>query len=159
MTDIVELILADHREMCGLLSELVKARSPGCAVSPSAELCQLWAAAAELLEVHADAEEEICFLALFGPGQRADRAAASAAHDDIREAVTEARLKPPGSPTWWLAVQAAHAAAASHARSLEAGALGRFRREAPAAARAALGRQWLAFRFARKGCTGRLFSI
>jgi hypothetical protein len=137
MTDIVDLIRADHERIRALSARL----SDGGSDSSS----QLWASLADLLELHLDAEEEICFLALFGRGANEARELARAVDDEIREAVREARLHPAGSRPWRLAVDAACRAAADHVGDLESGALARFGRQAPPQAREALGRQWQAF--------------
>ena len=100
---------------------------------------------AALLEVHADAAEEIGFPALFGHAMTVARDNASATHDDIREAVGETRLYLAGSRSWRLAVFAVRAAAMDHIHDLESGALARFRRDASVQAREALGHQWMAF--------------
>jgi hypothetical protein len=109
------------------------------------ELAGRWEMLAALLEMHADAAEEIGFPALFGRAATAARDNARATHDDLREAVREARLHPAGSRAWRLAVLAARAAAIEHIDDLESGALARFRRDASIPVREGLARQWLAF--------------
>jgi Hemerythrin HHE cation binding domain len=145
MADIVELIVADHARIRKLLAD-IEATLGGTDDSNSrAELPDRWQTVAALLEVHADAAEEIGFPALFGRATTTARENARAAHDDIREAVGETRLYPAGSRSWRLAVAAARAAAMDHIHDLESGALARFRRDASVQAREALGHQWMAF--------------
>ncbi|MGI8445611.1 MAG: hemerythrin domain-containing protein [Streptosporangiaceae bacterium] len=99
MADIVDLILADHARMRGLFAALDGAAGreehPGTPGMPS----QAWARLTGLLELHAVAEEKICYPALFGYRQHtsAELNAAIADHNEIREAVHEARLLDAGS--------------------------------------------------------------
>jgi len=145
MADIIELILADHARIRRLLADIESAPGAADDANSRAELPDRWETVAALLEVHADAAEEIGFPALFGRAMSAARDNARATHGDIREAVGETRLYPVGSRSWRLAVAAARAAAMDHIHDLESGALARFRRDASAQAREALGHQWMAF--------------
>jgi hypothetical protein len=145
MADIVELILADHARIRKLLADIESAPGVADVTNYRAELPDRWEALAALLEVHADAADEIGFPALFGRAMTVARDNARATHDDIREAVGETRLYPAGSRSWRLAVFAARAAAMDHIHDLESGALVRFRRDASVQTREALGRQWMAF--------------
>lgn len=151
MADIIELILADHRRIRMLLGALGGAARNGEDPGATCMLTPVWDRLAGLLELHAEAEEEICYLAMFGPGP--DAAArmqdAIADHDDIREAVAEARLHPPGSAAWWRAVTAARRASSDHIAREERGALAAFGRRATPALRDELGRQWAPFIAAR----------
>ncbi|HEY5356952.1 MAG TPA: hemerythrin domain-containing protein [Streptosporangiaceae bacterium] len=130
MADIIELILADHRRLRRLVTALGDATRHGEDPGATCMSAAVWDRLAGLLELHAEAEEEICYLAMFGPGQ--DAAArmqdAIADHDDIREAVAEARLHPPGSAAWWRAVTAARRASSDHIAREERGALATFGR-------------------------------
>jgi Hemerythrin HHE cation binding domain len=145
MTDIIELILADHARIRRLLAD-VEIPPEGVGDTESrAELPDRWETLAALLELHAAAAEEIGFPALFGRAATLARDKARATHDDLREAVGETRLYPAGSRLWRLAVFAARAAAMDHIHDLESGALARFRRGASVQTREALGYQWTAF--------------
>jgi hypothetical protein len=117
MADIVEVILADHARIQRLLADIEITSGRTDDTDSSAELTGRWETLAALLEVHADAAEEIGFAALFGRTATVARDNAKAIHDDIREAVAETRLHPAGSRAWRLAVLAACAAAT--ARRLE----------------------------------------
>jgi hypothetical protein len=151
VADIVELIRADHARIRQLFAKLGDVPQRPGGLSPGQEPGEVWASLADMLELHADVAEEICYLSLFeGPAQSVrDIGEAVAEHADIREAVRETRLHPPGSHVWWLAVQAAREAAFGHIERIESGALSRFERRAPPAAREALGLQWVAFADAR----------
>jgi hypothetical protein len=148
VADIVDLILTDHARIRKLCAELQDGIADGASATPD-RLGQVWAELADLLERHAEAEEEICFPALFGRADGGAREAARAADTDISEAVGEARLHPAGSRLWRLAVAAASTAALEHVTYLDSSVLGRFARQSPAHTRQALGRQWLAFVTAR----------
>ena len=66
MADIIEVILADHkriRRMLGALDDAARYGEDPCA---GWMLAPVWCRLAGLLELHAEAEEEICYLALFG---------------------------------------------------------------------------------------------
>lgn len=145
MADIVELILADHARIRRLLAEVETALRKADHTGSRAELPERWQVLATLLEMHADAAEEIGMPALFGPTATTARDNAKATHDDIRETIGETRLHPAGSTSWQLGVLAACAAARDHIRDLESGALARFRRNTSMPVRETLGRQWTAF--------------
>jgi hypothetical protein len=75
-----------------------------------------WDRLATLLELHTIAEEEICYPVLFrcGPYVLDMIEEAIADHNDIREAVAEARLLEAGTARWWRPVEAAHKACLEH---------------------------------------------
>lgn len=141
MADIVTLVLEDHARMRRMFAEL----DDVC--GGTVRLRRLWHELAWLLTAHVGAAEEICCLPFLAdePGGAAAIREIAASHDDIREAVAEARLRPAGSHGWWMAVRAARAAADQHIDVIESGPLPRFRRRTPEQVRALLGRQWLAF--------------
>lgn len=149
--DIIDLILADHARVRRLFAVLEDAARYGEQYRARAMLSQAWARLAGLLELHADAEEEICYLALVGQGAQAtaELQDAIADHGDIREAMREAGLHEAGDKAWWRAVTATARASSDHMASEEQGVLADFRRRAPRELRAALGRQWVAFTAAR----------
>jgi hypothetical protein len=68
MADIIEVILADHNER-RVLGALDNAASYGEDPCAGWMLAAVWCRLADLLELHAEAEEEICYLALFGQGR------------------------------------------------------------------------------------------
>jgi hypothetical protein len=69
MADIIEVMLADHkriRRMLGALDDAARYGEDPCA---GWMLAPVWRRLADLLELHAEAEEEICYLVLFGQGR------------------------------------------------------------------------------------------
>jgi hypothetical protein len=68
MAGIIEVILADHKRIRGLLRAVDDAarygEDPHAGWMPAAVWCRL----AGLLELRAEAEEQICYLALLGQG-------------------------------------------------------------------------------------------
>jgi Hemerythrin HHE cation binding domain len=143
--DISELVMADHRRIRRLSAVLDDAtRRDGALDSMFA---YAWRRLASLLEAHAAAEEEICYLPMFrfGPDAAEDRRAAIADHDDIREAIKEASLHRPGSGPWRRAVRAALAVNADHIDREEHGLLAEGLVGLTMAQRRELGRQWRAF--------------
>jgi hypothetical protein len=113
--DVIELIMADHRRIRRLREALYDALHFGES-DPESVLAHVWQRLASLLEVHARAEEEICFLPMSGSGPGAAGRIRDAVcdHDDIREAISEASLQRVGSAPWWRAVRAALAVSAEH---------------------------------------------
>jgi hypothetical protein len=104
-----------------------------------------------LLLLNAEAEQEICFPAIFGHGPEglAATGRAIADHDDIREAICEARLQDAGSGAWWRAVTATRRASSNHFTGPESSALILFGRCGPADLRQTLGQWWINFVAAR----------
>jgi len=133
VADIAELILAGRTRIRGLLAVLDDAGPGG------------------LLELHADAEEEICYPALFGCRQHvvAELHAELADHEDIREAVQQERPLDAGSAAWWRVVTAVLRTTSDHLASGEEGVLAGFRRHAQPTLGDAPGRQRIAFITAR----------
>ena len=107
----------------------------------------VWERFAELLEAHTWAEEEICYLPISGscPHPAKWRRAATADHDDIREAIGEAALQRVGSALWWAAARDALAVTADHLDREERAMLGGWLPRLTISRRHELGRQWLAF--------------
>lgn len=144
-TDIIELIMTDHRRIRRLGAALEdRARRSG---DSGRTLLLAWQRLAGLLEAHTRAEEEICYLPMFGHRSQAaeDRRTAIDDHDDIREALSEAALQPPGSALWWRAVRWALAVSADHFNREEHGLLAESLTRLNMSRRRELGRQWSAF--------------
>lgn len=141
---IIELIMADHRRIRRLIQALQDAARRG---DPGWTLGDAWRQLANLLNVHTRAEEEICYLPMFGSGPHgiAEMQNAVDCHEDIREVIAETALHAPGSPPWWRAVRAILAAVHDHLEreehDLRTGRLPRL----TAAEHRELGRQWTAF--------------
>ena len=151
MADIVELILTDHQRIMLMQAALRDVTRSGADGGSGQMLARVWERLACLIEVHADAEEEICCPTMFGtaPAALAPMEDVAADLDDIRELVSEARLLPVGSPAWWQAVKNAFSACVEHFDRLERGVLADFGRQADGSLRQRLGGQWAAFTRAR----------
>lgn len=146
MTDIVELIHAEHVRISELVEKLDDALAAWTA-GPGSDPGPIWAALAGLLPLHLDAAEEVAYHALAStdPDAALAMTRASEANADICEAVKEARLFPAGSRAWYLAVRAACSAAKIHISCVESGPLPQYQLHTAPAARRALGRQWVLF--------------
>lgn len=145
MTDIVDLIRAEHRRILRLQETLQDLLDEGGGAASQA-LTGACAQFAALVARHADAEEEVCHLPMFGHDTRGLARIETAVADlnDLREALSEASLLPPGSPAWRQALRAALAACAEHCERQESELAG-FQRRAGRPLREKLGRQWLAY--------------
>lgn len=148
-SDIVELVLANHA-LAGSLFTILDAR-PGPATWTQSGVEHAWRSVAGLLELNADAVEEICYRVMFGHDLEGltemDRATAN--HNDIREAIYEAQLASAGSTAWWRAVDAARRASTDHFAGQERVAMIRLRHSLPLGARQRLGAQWSRYIAAR----------
>lgn len=144
--DVVELILAEHERIRALLL-LAGPRAP----DDENRLRHAWKQATALLLVHIDAAEEVGFppSLVRAADVAGSRTAIAADHADIRDAIGAARFHEVGSRGWWLAVEAARAAARRHMDLAEATLLDPLRDELTDQARALVGRQWRAFVLAR----------
>jgi hypothetical protein len=147
ISEIGELIVTEHARILRLfraLDDLARRSDPAVA---RLRLTQVWTRLANLLEVHTRAEEEICFPLVLGSGARSLDLVetATADHDDIREAVAEARLLEVGAVRWWQLISAIHTACIEHFAREERGPLARFCRSLPPATSKLLVRQWAAF--------------
>lgn len=120
-TEIGDVIHAEHRRILRLFGAIDDVARREVAGLGRSALRQVWVRLADLLEQHTDAEEQICFPALFGGGAEAMTLmeAAIAEHNDIREVLAEARLLEPGSARWWRTVAAAHDECSEHFRREE----------------------------------------
>lgn len=131
--DVCDDILHDHdeqRRLFAILDEVPRddARALGI----------VWRRLELLLEVHAQAEEELLYPRLLQLGKgEGDKDSAEGEtldvvddHDDIRKGVRAAREHEVGSPEWWDAVQAAREAGDDHRGEEEREALPDFRHHA-----------------------------
>jgi hypothetical protein len=146
MTDVAELIVAEHRRIGRLSAALDHAVSHPSRLYPDPARL-VWARLAELVLLHADAEQEICFPAMFahaGPGGEEIRQA-TADLDELRAAVAQGNRHRPDSPQWQAAVLAVGRAAHKHSVSIEHGALPALCRGTSPRQRAQLGRRWAGF--------------
>ena len=130
--DITELILSDHHEQRRMFALLDEAGDDPARLGP------IWNRLAILLEVHADAEEQLFYPRLLDAGTGAggmDSAAGETKdaihdHNQIRDAIRSAGGHPVGSKQWWQGVLAAREANSDHMGEEEREALADFRRHA-----------------------------
>ena len=148
MPDVVDVILAEHRQILELFGELADAAGTGAARRAD-RLDLIWTNLARVLEAHVDTAQEIAWPRLFQGSASRHLPEIAAGHGDIREAIGEAPFQPAGSAVWTLAVRAARTAAIRHIDGIESGPLAMFRREASPQNRELLGDQWLAFQAAQ----------
>jgi hypothetical protein len=146
MTDVIELIVAEHRRIDRLFADLDHAAShpPRLHLDPAGPV---WARLAELVLLHADAEEEICFPPMFALAEHGSEqlTEALAGLDEIRATVAEGIRFRPGSPRWQAAVRAAGRAAHKHSATIEPDVLPALCRGASLRERAQLARKWAGF--------------
>jgi len=145
--DITALILDDHNTFRRGFAALDALQGPPGEPEPAA-LDAVWQPLADLLDVHAAAEEEIFYPRLLragadGVGETVD---AIGDHNDIRDAIRDAAGETVGTENWWAAVGRARAANTEHMGEEEDEALADFRRHADPAQRSALGRAFVEFK-------------
>lgn len=141
MSDITQLILDDHETFRREFAALDDADAPE-------QLREIWEPLANLLEVHAAAEETIFYPKLphrsdDGEDETID---AIGDHNEIRDGVREAARYPIGSAQWWDGVRHARAANSNHMTEEEDEALHDFRRNTPLSVRVDLGHEFLKFK-------------
>jgi hypothetical protein len=146
MADITSLILDDHdwfRRQFARLDDLTDA----------GELAKVWQPLADLLDVHARAEEEVFYPHLLRRGEDAEEETLDAIgdHNDIRDGVHEAALHPVGSTAWFAAVHQARMANSEHMAEEEDEGLSDFRRHADPGLREELGRRFVEFKRQHEG--------
>jgi hypothetical protein len=128
--DITELILSDHHEQRRMFAML-----DDVPPEDSRTLGVLWERLAAMLEVHAQAEEELFYPELLKLGERRgeDREIeetkdAVGDHNDIRDGILEAARHQVGTEAWWKGVNAAREANDEHMGEEEHEGLKEFRR-------------------------------
>ncbi|MEV6647959.1 hemerythrin domain-containing protein [Amycolatopsis sp. NPDC051371] len=146
MADITSLILDDHDWFRRQFARLDDLTDP-------AELAKVWQPLADLLDVHARAEEEIFYPHLLRRGEDAEEETLDAIgdHNDIRDGVHEAALHPVGSTAWHAAVRQARTANSEHMAEEEDDGLADFRRHADPGLREELGRRFAEFKRQHEG--------
>jgi hypothetical protein len=149
MPDITSLILDDHEWFRRQFAALDDLDDPN-------ELAAVWGPLADLLDVHAAAEEEIFYPELIRRGDDAEAETLDAVgdHNDIRDGVRDAARLPVGSTEWHAAVRRARMANSEHMAEEEDEAIADFRRNADPALRDELGRRFLAFKAEHEGTRG-----
>lgn len=147
VSDIVELIRAEHARISGLTEKLDTALAQPDLADPAWSPDLIWAMLTRYLRFHVDAAKEIAYHALdtAEPDARYAIMRASEADAAIWETAAEASLAQPGSRTWQLAVQATCHAATVHITCMESSPLALFQNHIAPTVRHTLGRQWVAF--------------
>ena len=150
MPDICDLILDEHETFRRRFAELDEQHDAG-----GDAVVGIWDPLGELLDRHAAAEEQLFYPELLGAGARAEAETADAIsdHNEIRDAVGDARSCEVGSSQWWEAVQRARDANSDHMGEEERGALADLREHVDRVRRDELGARWL--RFADEHAGGR----
>lgn len=131
--DITQLILDDHHEQRRLFA-ILEELDPG----DTDRLTAVWKRLAILLDLHAEAEEELFYPALLALGQGIDAEHTPEAetedaiedHNEIRDAVAAVAKHSAGSQAWYEAVAAANKANGDHMAEEEREGLTDFRRHA-----------------------------
>jgi hypothetical protein len=143
--DVTQLILDDHERFRRAFARLDDLRATD-QTSPS-ELSRVWDPLAELLDVHAIAEEEIFYPQLLRKGADGQDETLDAIgdHNEIRDGVHDAATQPVGSEAWWDAVGRARGANDEHMAEEERDALADFRLHAAIGLRESLGRRFRQF--------------
>ena len=149
--DITALILDDHDTFRRGFAALDALQSPDVVDDDlSAKLDAIWKPLADLLDVHAVAEEQIFYPVLLRKGDEGDAVDetldAVGDHNDIRDAAHAAAQHRPGSAEWWAAVNRTREANTHHMGEEEDEAMPDFRRNTTQAQRVALGRQFAEFK-------------
>jgi hypothetical protein len=141
MSDITQLILDDHETFRREFAALDDADAPE-------QLREIWEPLANLLEVHAAAEEAVFYPKLLRRGDDGEDETIDAIgdHNGIRDGVREAARHPIGSARWWDGVRHARASNKSHMAEEEDEALPDFRRNTPLSVRVNLGHEFLKFK-------------
>lgn len=151
--DITDLVLGEHEKFRTRFESLFASRSE----DQAGDLAVRWRILADLLEVHAKAEEEILYPVLLklGGNQASDETLdAIGDHNQIRDAIQAATHAHMGSSTWWAAVEACRKANDEHLIEEERDVIPDFRLHTDMAQRLVLGAQWKAFHDAHVAARG-----
>jgi hypothetical protein len=148
--DITDLILDEHEEFRRHFVSLWDLRPAGDATAIAAA----WEPLADLLEVHASAEEEIFYPVLLKRGsdeapEETDDAIRD--HNEIRDAIRAAAGANPGSRSWWEAVLACRKANDDHLDEEERDVIPDFRLHSERELRDQMGVWWVAFHAEHRG--------
>jgi len=143
-TDITDLILEEHGDFRRRFVDLWDLRHSG----DTGALAAAWQPLANLLVVHASAEEEIFYPVLLKRGS--DEASeetndAVGDHNELRDAIRAASGFETGSDPWWHAVLECRKANDEHLAEEERDVVPDFREHSDEALRSRLGAEWVAF--------------
>lgn len=154
MPDICDLILDDHEHFRRSFADLDDLRRAG---SDPEGFGRAWEPVADLLQVHAAAEEALFYPRLLhrgGDDAEDETEDAISDHNDIRDALRRAAEADTGSDEWWQAVIDARAANSEHMAEEEREGIADFRVHAEGDLRQQLGDQWLQYRADHAGGRG-----
>jgi hypothetical protein len=143
-TDITDLILIEHREFRSRFAKLSGMRGE----RDVAARAVAWRVLADLLEIHATAEEEILYPVLLkrgGDHAPAETLDAIGDHNQIRDAIKQAGRVASGTDFWWAAVQSCRRANDEHLAEEERDVIPDVRRHTDPTLRSELGTRWLTF--------------
>jgi hypothetical protein len=151
--DITDLILEEHEVFRRHFVALRDLRHSG----DTKAIADAWEPLADLLEVHASAEEEIFYPVLLRRGsdeapEETDDAIGD--HNEIRDAIRAAAAADPGSEEWWEAVLACRKANDDHLAEEERDVIPDFREHSDQELRDQLGVRWVAFHAEHRGARG-----
>jgi len=151
--DITDFILDEHAEFRAQFVALWDLRPGG----ENGSIAAAWQPLADLLEVHARAEEDILYPVLLKRGgdeasEETDDAIRD--HNEIRDAIRVAAGETLGSDSWWDAVLACRKANDEHLAEEERDVIPDFREHSDEALRSALGVRWTAFHAEHRGARG-----
>lgn len=141
-TDITDLILIEHGEFRARFANLWGMRGD----RDVAARAVAWRVLADLLEVHATAEEEILYPVLLkrgGDQAPAETLDAIGDHNQIRDAIKHAARVSSGTESWWAAVQACRSANDEHLAEEERDVTPNVPTHTDSGLRSELGRRWV----------------
>jgi hypothetical protein len=146
--DITALILDDHDTFRRGFAALDALQGPPDNPDAAAQTA-VWRPLADLLDIHAAAEEELFYPRLLrtGDADAVDETVdAIGDHNEIRDGIRQADAAAVGSEAWWAGVNATRAANTEHMGEEEDGGLADFRRRTDPEQRRTLGRAFLEFK-------------
>ena len=152
-TDITDLILDEHEDFRRRFVELWDLRPSG----DTGAIAAAWQPLADLLEVHASAEEEIFYPVLLKKGNDEAPEEANDAigdHNEIRDAIRAASGLETRSDAWWQAVLECRKANDAHLAEEERDVIPDFREHSDEALRSRLGAQWVAIHAQHRAARG-----
>jgi len=151
--DITDLILAEHEDFRRRFVELWDL----CHAGDGGALAAAWQPLANLLEVHASAEEEIFYPVLLKRGSEEAAEETNDAvgdHNELRDAIRAACRFETGSDPWWRAVLECRKANDEHLAEEERDVIPDFREHSDQALRSRLGTRWVAFHAEHRAARG-----
>jgi hypothetical protein len=152
-TDITDLILFEHGEFRTRFANLWVMRGEEVVAARA----DAWRVLADLLEVHAAAEEEILYPVLLKQGSDhapAETADAIGDHNQIRDAIKLAARVVSGTDFWWAALHACRRANDEHLAEEERDVIPDFRLHTDASLRCELGARWQSFHSTHRAASG-----